>query len=145
MFLKGFYPGKTRRRDAAGFLGIENEPRHVYSKPRQRSDRSANIGKAMAKALCLLDITESQKLAGRHPYEMSRNLWEKTVVRQDLCVPEPFPSIRPFMNGGETLSEVEFHSGEKTERTVTFSEAKSLTHIFSLVYSDINFSSCILI
>lgn len=60
-----------------------------------------NIGKAMARDLCLIGIEEPQQLAGKSAYELYDALCEITEKRQDPCVIDVFLSITHFMNGGD--------------------------------------------
>jgi len=60
-----------------------------------------NIGKAMARDLCLIGITQPAQLAGRSAMEMYRDLCRITQSVQDPCVIDVFMSVTSFMSGGE--------------------------------------------
>ncbi len=58
-----------------------------------------NIGKASAKDLVLLGITQPHQLKGMCPFQMYKMLCEKTGQRHDPCVIDVFMSITRFMDG----------------------------------------------
>ena len=62
-----------------------------------------NVGKAIARDLCLIGITEPEQLMHRCPLEMYRDLCLVTDTLQDPCVIDVFMSVTSFMSGGEPL------------------------------------------
>ena len=72
-----------------------------------------NIGKAMAADLRLIGIDHPKKLVGKDPFEMYRQLCEKTGTRHDPCVIDVFMAVVHFMDGGEPLSWWEFTAERK--------------------------------
>ncbi len=60
-----------------------------------------NIGKAMAADLRLIGIDHPKKLVGKDPFDLYRQLCEKTGARQDPCVIDVFMAAVDFMGGGE--------------------------------------------
>ena len=62
-----------------------------------------NIGKAMAEDLRLLGIDQPQKLIGKDPFDLHRQLCQKSGRLHDPCVIDVFMSVIHFMEGGEPL------------------------------------------
>ncbi|MGB8247435.1 MAG: helix-hairpin-helix domain-containing protein [Chlorobium sp.] len=62
-----------------------------------------NIGKAIARDLVMIGISEPEQLSGRCPLEMYRDLCEATDTLQDPCVIDVFMSVTSFMAGNEAL------------------------------------------
>lgn len=60
-----------------------------------------NIGKAMARDLRLIGISEPSQLLGRSAMEMYRDLCRITDTLHDPCVIDVFMSVASFMSGGE--------------------------------------------
>jgi hypothetical protein len=58
-----------------------------------------NIGEASAQDLRLIGIKDASQLAGMCPFELYRQLCEKTGQRHDPCVIDVFMSVTCFMNG----------------------------------------------
>jgi hypothetical protein len=61
-----------------------------------------NIGRAMADDLRLIGIDHPQKLIGKNPFDLHRELCRKSGTRQDPCVIDVFMSVIYFMEGGES-------------------------------------------
>jgi hypothetical protein len=60
-----------------------------------------NIGPAIAGDLRLIGIDHPKKLVGKDPFDLYRELCEKTGVRHDPCVIDVFMAAVDFMEGGE--------------------------------------------
>ncbi len=58
-----------------------------------------NIGTACAADLRLLGINTPTDLIGRSPFELYKQLCDKTGVRHDPCMIDVFMSITRFMDG----------------------------------------------
>jgi len=60
-----------------------------------------NIGKAVARDLSLIGISEPGQLLGRCPFEMYRDLCEVTGTLPDPCLIDVFMSVTSFMAGND--------------------------------------------
>lgn len=72
-----------------------------------------NVGKAIARDLKRIGITEPDQLEGRDPFLMYDQLCEKMGKKQYPCVLDVFMSIVSFMEGGPVLPWWEFTSERK--------------------------------
>jgi len=61
-----------------------------------------NIGRAMADDLRLIGIDHPNKLIGKNPIDLHRELCRITGTRHDPCVIDVFMSVIHFMEGGES-------------------------------------------
>jgi hypothetical protein len=75
-----------------------------------------NIGKAMARDLQLIGISEPEQLRGRSPLEMYHELCRITDSQHDPCVIDVFMSVTSFMSGREALPWWHF-TEERKQRT----------------------------
>ena len=66
-----------------------------------RLEELPNIGKAMAADLRLIGLDHPQKLIGKNPFELHRELCQISGQKQDPCVIDVFMSVIYFMEGGE--------------------------------------------
>lgn len=62
-----------------------------------------NIGPRIANDLRLLGIGTPQKLSGKDPVKLYRDLNRKTGQRHDPCVLDTFMAAVDFMNGGKPM------------------------------------------
>jgi hypothetical protein len=60
-----------------------------------------NIGRAMAADLRSIDIDHPQKLIGKNPFRLHRELCQRSGLKHDPCVIDVFMSVIHFMEGGE--------------------------------------------
>jgi len=77
-----------------------------------------NIGKAMAADLRRIGIDHPKKLVGKDPFDMYRQLCEKTGTRHDPCVIDVFMAAVDFMEGGEPRPWGEFTEARKKRMNV---------------------------
>ena len=74
-----------------------------------------NIGKAMAADLRKIGIDHPKRLVGKDPFDLYRQLCEKTGTRQDPCVIDVFMAVVDFMEGGEPKPWWTFTGERKTK------------------------------
>jgi len=80
-----------------------------------RLESIPNIGPAIAAKLRLLGFVSPCELAGQDPYEMYRNLCEKTGKHFDPCLLDVFISAVSFANGAPPKPWWKFTHQRKTE------------------------------
>ncbi len=90
-------------------------PSKVVREKVQKLTDLPNIGVSMAKDLRSIGINTPDDLQGKDPFELYKNLCEKTGARQDPCVLDTFMSITDFMNGGEPKVWWEYTQKRKKE------------------------------
>ena len=62
-----------------------------------------NVGKAIARDLQLIGITQPSDLIGMDPVQLYKQLCDISGKREDPCVLDVFMSVVYFMDGGEPL------------------------------------------
>lgn len=62
-----------------------------------------NIGQEMEKDLKLIGIHDPSQIKGKSPYQMYKELCQKTGKKHDPCVIDVFLSITRFMEGEDPL------------------------------------------
>ncbi len=61
----------------------------------------ANIGKAIAEDLRLVDIHQPRDIIGKNPYRLYKKLCAVTGKKHDPCVIDVFIAVIHFMEGGD--------------------------------------------